>query len=801
MSKDIKLPQQRLPKTRKGKAWRKRVIDSVDSNWGRYNNITVRDGYLNKKINQNLYEGKTNKSDMGLYLNPFGIVGLNVNNDVGHHNIIVPKIDLLVGEEANRDFDYTVIVTNPDAVSDKQNAKRNYISDEITKIVMDDDIEESEVQKRIESLEKYAKYSFKDVKELTANRLLRHYSLEQNFTRIFTEGFKDALIMGEEIYECGVLDSEPYIKKVNPHKLYTVRDNTSSRIEDSDIIIIEDYWSPGKVLDVFYKELKPKDIDHISTAKDWSGEDGRYDPTIQPIILAGNSVDMDSSNLTNDIISLAEQNGYNENNGSAYIDDNGNIRVLKVLWRSQKLIKKVKYYDDNGTVQYKIRSEEYEIDETLGEEATNLWVNEWWEGTKIAYDIYVEMQPRKIQYNRMDSPSLGHPGIVGEIYNTNEGRAISMVERMKGYQYLYDAVWDRLTKALAKNLGKVMEVDMAKIPKNWDVGKWLYYATTMGIGLVDSFKEGNKGASTGKLAGNYNTTGKVLDLETGSYIQQHIELLAYIKMEMSELAGITKQREGQISNRETVGGVERSVMQSAHITEWWFLKHEDVKRRALGVFLETAKQALKGTTKKVQYILDDLSIEMLNIDGEEFSDADYGVLVTSDKHTKMFRQSMIENAQAALQNQLIKYSDLFTIYSSASLVEMRKTIEDSESKAEQERAVQAEQNAQQMQQQAQQAQAVLQQAADMEAAKLEIEQNKLLLAKYKIDIENGVNADKAIIDMEVSMADLEAKIAAAQDEVALKEKQHTETVRHNKKTEIIDNKKASQKPTQTKTSK
>ena len=60
-------------------------------------------------------------------------------------------------------------------------------------------------------------------------------------------------------------------------------------------------------------------------------------------------------------------------------------------------------------------------------------------------------------------------------------------------------------------------------------------------------------------------------------------------MEMSDVAGISRQREGQISNRETVGGVERATLQSSHITEWVFVTHEDVKRRVLEAFLETAK--------------------------------------------------------------------------------------------------------------------------------------------------------------------------------------------------------------------
>jgi len=783
---DIKMPRQRVSKKRKGVAWRKQNLDSVDSNWGMYNNTLVRDYYRNKLVNQNLYEGNVSKEDMARYLNPYGIVGLSVSNDIGHHNIIVPKIDLLVGEEASRDFDYTVIVTNPNALSDKQNAKSKYVIDEVSKIVMNNDVPEDEIKARIDDIAKYAKYSFKDIKELTANRLLKHYSLEQEFEKTFTNGFKDALIIGEEIYECSILDSEPYLKKLNPHKVFTVRDNTSSKIEDSDIIIIEDYWSPGKILDIYYKSLKPKDIDRLAEAKDWTGEDGKYDPTISPLILPGNSVDGDTTSLVDDILKFAEGEGYTNTQQGRYVDDIGNVKVLKVLWRSQKLIKKIKYYDEFGDIQFKIRSEEYEINEALGEEEEKLWINEWWEGTKIGTDIYVDMKPRDVQYTRMDSPSLGHPGIVGEIYNTNEGRSISLVERMKGYQYLYDSVWDRLTKAIAKNLGKLMELDMAKIPGNWDVGKWLYYASTMGIAMVDSFKEGNKGAATGKLAGNFNTTGKILDAETGSYIQSHVELLGFIKLEMSELAGITKQREGQISNRETVGGVERSVMQSSHITEWWFMKHESVKKRAITIFLETAKQALKGTNKKVQYILDDLSIQILDVDGNEFADADYGVLVTSDKNTKQFRQSLIENAQAALQNQLIKYSDLFAIYSSSSLVEMRKTIETSENKADEQRQIENEANAEAAQAQQQQAQALLEFQQYIESTKLQIEQNKILLEKYKIDIENGVNIE----ELTLKSKELESEINKQSDDLTLKTKEFKEVVRHNKESEKIDKKKA-----------
>ena len=220
---------------------------------------------------------------------------------------------------------------------------------------------------------------------------------------------------------------------------------------------------------------------------------------------------------------------------------------------------------------------------------------------------------------------------------------------MKPYNYLYDVIHDRLNKLIAKNWGKIITLDLAKVPEKWDVEKWLYFAKTNNIAVVDSFKEGNKGAATGKLAGGLNNASSgVIDAELGNTIQQYTNLLEFIKMEMSEVAGITKQREGQVANRETVGGVERATLQSSHITEYLFLIHDDVKKRTLEAFLETAKIALKGRSKKFQYLLSDGSVQIMNIDGDEFAEADYGLVVDNSNGLQELQQKLDMLAQAAL---------------------------------------------------------------------------------------------------------------------------------------------------------
>ena len=106
------------------------------------------------------------------------------------------------------------------------------------------------------------------------------------------------------------------------------------------------------------------------------------------------------------------------------------------------------------------------------------------------------MRPRIVQYNRLSNPSRCHFGIVGSVYNLNESKPFSLVDMMKMYNYEYVAIHDRLNKMISRNWGKMVQLDFAKVPKGWDIEKWLYYAKINGLYISDSFKEGNTGAAT-----------------------------------------------------------------------------------------------------------------------------------------------------------------------------------------------------------------------------------------------------------------------------------------------------------------
>ena len=747
---NISLPPQQLPFSRKNKKWRKLHLDWAD-NKSFFNYNLVRKNVVHKKINYDLLNGKLNIKDLELILNPESIQAGFIPDKIQHYPIMNSKLNVLRGEESKRVFDFRVVITNPNAITEIENNKKQELLLRLQEWVANTSQSEEEANQELEKINDYYTYEWQDMREIRANALLNHYVKELSIPLTFNQGFMDAMAIGEEIYQCDIVGGEPTLERLNPLKIRVFKSGYSNRIEDAEMVILEDYWSPSKVIDTFYDVLTKKDIDYIEKLPSSIGEastDSMGNIDERHGFIDGHML---GEEFTEGLFWSPYSDFDGVNDSLLPYDMVGNLRVLRVYWKSRRRIKKVKSYDPiTGEEVFNFYPETYIIDKDRGEEEYIFYINEAWEGTKIGSDIYVNMRPRIIQYNRISNPSRCHFGIIGSIYNLNDNKPFSLVDMMKPYNYLYDVIHDRLNKLIARNWGSLLRLDLSKKPNGWDVEKWLYYAKTMGLAVEDSFNEGNIGASTGKLAGALNnaSTG-VIAASDGNQIQQYINLLEFIKMEMSEVAGITKQREGQISNRETVGGVERATLQSSHITEWLFTVHEDVKKRVLECFLETAKIALKGRSKKFQYILSDNSMRVMEIDGDEFAEADYGLVVDNSNGVQELNSKLDTLAQAALQNQTLSFSTIMKLFSSSSLAEKQRLVEKDERNI-QERQAQAQQQQMQLQQQE------IEQKTQMEQAKMQQEdmlnqrdnETKILIATMQANSRNG--EDDGIMEPEYS---------------------------------------------------
>jgi hypothetical protein len=715
MSKTKNFPTQKLSFKQKGKQWRKDHLDWADDN-SYLSNSLVRRKLKSKKINLNLYNGKVDVKDMKLILNPGGLEQFFVPDAIQHYPIITPRVNVLVGEEKRRKFDWSVQIINPDTLSKIKQDKKKLVDQKLMEMLQSD-VSDDELEQELQKYGDYINMDYQDMREKRANLLMRHYIAKLDMKIAFQQGFKDALIMGEEIYMFDIVNGDVSFEKLNPLKVHTLRGGYSNKIEDSDVIVLDDFWSPGKIQDHYYNDLSDVDVKKLDDGS-WNSGTKNLDGVTEAVDDVAGLKLLGRESMDTYIESTGIYNSQDTHGRGTHTDGAGNVRVLRMFWRSMKKIIKVTYFDESGKKQSKFRSEEYILDKNMGETAKTLWIPQWWKGVKIGKDTYLQIKPKEIQYNKLNEPSFNSCGIVGQVYNSGDEEAVTMVDKAKPFQYLYDISWYRVNEALSKYLGSIVELDLAKVPTGWSVTKWLYFARKSGISVVDSFKEGQKGMAKGKLAGSVgNTTGKVLEQRVGDFIQTHIDMMEFAKAQMDEITGVSRQRLGQVENRETVGGVERAVSQSNHITEELFTMHDYCKKRCFQILIETAKIALKGKDVKFSYIGDDMTRQLAEIDGDQFAEEEYGLMVSNDDEINRMEQKLEGMVQMGLQNQMISFSTAIKIYNSPSIREIQRFIEKDEQQMKESQSKQAEDQNKQMQAQMEQAALTEQQAQALDLEK------------------------------------------------------------------------------------
>ena len=229
-------PRQRLSYKKKTKQWRKDNIDQAER-LSFYHNAGVRQSINNRIRNSLLYSGHPSPADMAIALNPNEVDAEYIPQTVPHHPIMSPKIDVLLGEEINRNFDYSFAVISPDAVSSKEEEKRVVIQDALVSLVQENASPDM-VEEKMAKLQKYMRYTWQDSRERMVNLLMNYYYEYEEFDSKFNQGFKDVLLHGEEIYSCEIVGGEPVLEVLNGLKVRALRSGRSSRIEDSYMIII-----------------------------------------------------------------------------------------------------------------------------------------------------------------------------------------------------------------------------------------------------------------------------------------------------------------------------------------------------------------------------------------------------------------------------------------------------------------------------------------------------------------------------------------------------------------------------------
>ena len=697
----ISFPRQKLPDSQKTDNWFKKNIDFAEHLLT--SDINLRSNFKNKKSNYNLRANIINVKDFEKYINPDNLDLESLPASFQHIGIENSKINLLLGEYAKRKKEFKAYISNNDneGIGRTEKQLMEQIKAELTGMIKSTSISEEEIQKRLQQLQKYQTYEFQDVAEMTANKILKKEYKEGDFDFTFLRTFEDLLVGGEEIMYCGVLGGNPVMRRVNPMNVYTMGGN-SMYIEDADIIVEYGYKSVGQVIDDYWDVLSEDDVDFL--------ERGKTDAS-----MGGGGIGLNRDISVYDYygeqgaLSIFHPNEMGTRTFSGAFDTYGNVRVLKVCWRSRRKIGELTYFDDEGQEQKDYVPDDYKPNKDLGETVKWVWVNEWMEGTKIADHIYAVMRPVPYASKSLVNKSKGTPPYVGSVNSTNDYKVQSLMDIMKPLAYSYDIAYYKRELAIATYKGSFTALNSSLVPSGWDPKEWMRYVTINKFAWLDPTNEILKGPSQGKSAGAFNTlTAQQIQVGDPNEIGMYTNLMLDVETTLGKIAGVTGAREGDIQSREAVNNVEREVAQTSHITEKWFAIDSNFRKRVLTKFLECCKYAYKINPKKGQFLLDDMGQEMVTT-FDEFVSSEYDIHVSNSTNDTQLYNDLRALGQAAIQNGQATIGDLVAISQSESVQEIARKLEDSARKIKEDdeamQQKQLEQEQQNSQLQAQQADA------------------------------------------------------------------------------------------------
>lgn len=716
-------PAQKVPMSKKTKEWKESCVDYIIGHSASSRNGNSRSREEEMQTYYDLYNSIYNEKDLKYVTNPF-------KQDDGFpataqdYNIIKPKIDLLLGEETKRPFNFRVVRTSDIATSNLQDKAKQLLIDYVQASIMSKlgPEEQARYQEALQSgeimtpeqIQKYLTKDYKDIAEIAAQHSLNYLKQKLNVTHEFFKGWKDALIAGEEIYYVGVINGEPYVERVNPLSFSYEQSADLEFIHEASWCCRKMNMSATEIYDRFYDKMSEKQLNELLDMMD-DGTRGGLNPQVR------------KTSLDYPHIKTRTINGFSSNP----FQNADNINVWHCCWKSFKKIGFVTIINPETGAE-----EEFEVDESYkvtGREVNVewTWIIEVWEGYRVGEDLYIGIQPVEYQHISADNPNSQKLPYTGVVYNNTNSSPRSLVSMMKPLQYMYIVIWYRLELAMARDKGKVVTMDITQIPKsmNIDVAKWMHYLGALGVNFVNPYEEGwdIPGREGGKPSQFNQITA--LDLTMANTIDQYINLMDKIESMVSEITGVTKQREGAISSNELVGNVERSVVQSAHITEPLFWVHNQVKKEVLSMLLNTAKFAWKDSDKRcVHYVLDDATRAFLTLNDDFFYE-DMDIFLDDSTKNQQQLEALKQLMQPAMQNgaSLLDIAEIITM-DNINMIKNR--LEDIEQKRmEQQQALE--------EQQAQREQQMIQMQNEVKEEELMIKEAEMDLEKYKIDTDNA----------------------------------------------------------------
>ncbi len=645
-------------------------------------------------------------------------------------NKINTKINLLIGELAERGYDISVTALNKEARVRKLQEKERLrtemrfmpvamnLEEEVGLPIQSD---EGFIPENEEELDDYIDMDYREISEIVMESALKFTNKYDKWDYSRIALFRDLLIQNMCFVRDEIVGGVPMSKHIDPRWMIWDTNATDDFLSDSTFFGEIEYIPISQAADRY--KLTDKEIEEVyASYQDYIGGINQS---------ATSSGDFSVLDKSNNLKFFKSTGG-------------GELRVLivRAVWLDYKKLKHKVDTDSVGNEHLRKTHPDAE-----GDNIKSNRVQMWRQGTLVGGKLLKEYGEMPNQARNVDSLAYTESPYKALIPNYLNNTAVSKVQQLKGLQQLKDITMYNIQLAMARAGTKGIFYDIAQLPEDFDINRAIKYLKSVGIAFIDS-SAGN---------GSFNQF-KDFDLSLSSSIVQYLEISAMIDREMDSISGINEARQGQVkSASQAVGVTQSALIQSNLSTALYFKLFSQFCSNVLNHKAKLIKIAFPKNKARFAPIIGDAGVNFLEID-VDLDLNDYGVFVQEHPPIIQDAQNFQQIVIAALQAGQLTFYDAMNLLLERDVKAGVRKLERKIKKREEMQMQQQQEMmmAEQEQAAAEQEQAANNKKADMAMKQMELDSNmKEVLAKGRMDMKTNLidfRKDLALAKMQKELA-------------------------------------------------
>lgn len=663
--------------------------------------------------NYRLYNNQVKQEDLQHWCNPLGITVGDFTTEILPYNKSYIYINVLVGEEIKRTDEYVPVLVGNASILRKNEELRNAYKDRINAKMeleilrlqaIEQGMSEEEFNMLTEELQQRGQLNdidptnFRSELEITLNHIVDYCKFKNDIRSLKNEGFFHALISDKEVAYVGMKHGQPFIKVLNPLYTFFQKSPDEKYIQNGDWAGQRFQLTLSEVMREYGNDLSRADIDELEIKHLGTFSPGiKGIPQDKMVYHRDYAAHMSYTKYMNHLGGIESPIYTNSNDPNLAFGTHGNsynsklstsdelVWCVHMEWKFMKKVAILTRVDELENYETKIiegsykapeeatkmdfvnrygnKSVKYEWTDELGRynSLEYLMIPRIYEGTRIDENVYVRVREKPNQHTSITDPfgscKLGYHG---RRFNSVNAESVSMMSRMKPYQYLYFIAMHQMGELVSKNNGPTQNIDLSQIDPKFGGGDFekalerTLYFQKKGLNIYNSASNDFDVTLLGNRAqpGNYNDNSLTSD------ILNMTQFLMFLEVEIGKAGGVSPERVAQFSSNTNVSDNQQSITQSSHITEKDFYNHNklwaeiiDSYIRVFKVYIDNIFESGNEQEHYLQYYLPGKSIEVLRLYPKMLDFSDWGIFsgnsVAGDQYITRMEQLSLEFIQAA----------------------------------------------------------------------------------------------------------------------------------------------------------